>query len=96
MILWAIDGSSIPLPETGDLWNIFGGASNQTGEKVSTTARICCVYDVLNEIIIKSNCNRQSSTLTKTYLLRKGRKNTWNMKKNSNFAVVNFYKKWVV
>ncbi|MDR2691161.1 MAG: IS4 family transposase [Dysgonamonadaceae bacterium] len=53
MVLWAIDGSSVPLPETEDLWDLFGGASNQTGEKVSTTARVCCVYDVLNAIIIK-------------------------------------------
>jgi hypothetical protein len=53
MVLWAIDGSSVPLPEREDLWEIYGGASNQTGERVSTMARICCVYDVLNETVIK-------------------------------------------
>jgi hypothetical protein len=53
MVLWAIDGSSVPLPEREDLWEIYGGASNQTGERVSAMARICCVYDVLNEIVIK-------------------------------------------
>jgi hypothetical protein len=53
MVLWAIDGSSVPLPEREDLWKIYGGVSNQTGEKVSSMARICCVHDVLNEMVIK-------------------------------------------
>jgi hypothetical protein len=53
MVLWAVDGSSVPLPETEDLRNRFGGADNQTGENVSVMARICCIYDVLNEITVK-------------------------------------------
>ena len=53
MILCAIDGSSIPLPETEDLKQSFGGATNQRGEQVSATARICVLYDVLNSIAIK-------------------------------------------
>jgi hypothetical protein len=53
MIFWAIDGSSVPLPETEDLKQTFGGVSNQYGEQVSTTARICVLYDVLNNIAIK-------------------------------------------
>ncbi|MDR1339382.1 MAG: hypothetical protein LBK58_04945, partial [Prevotellaceae bacterium] len=53
MPIWAIDGSSVPLPDKEDLWEIYGGSGNQTGEKVSTAARICCVHDVLNETVIK-------------------------------------------
>jgi hypothetical protein len=53
MVLYAVDGSSVPLPETEDLKQKFGGATNQKGKKVSTTARICVLYDVLNEIVIK-------------------------------------------
>jgi hypothetical protein len=53
MLLWAVDGSSVPLPETEDLKSAFGGVSNQYGEQVSTIARICVMYDVLNSIAIK-------------------------------------------
>jgi hypothetical protein len=53
MALWAIDGSTVPLPETEDLRKTFGGAGNQRGGKVSPMARVCCVYDVLNEVIVK-------------------------------------------
>ena len=53
MTLWAVDGSSVPLPETEDLKQAFGGVSNQYGEHVSTTARICVLYDVLNSIAVK-------------------------------------------
>ena len=53
MRLWAVDGSSVPLPETEELKQTFGGVSNQYGEQVSATARICALYDVLNNIVIK-------------------------------------------
>jgi hypothetical protein len=53
MTLWAVDGSSVPLPETEDLKQAFGGVSNQYGEQVSATARICVLYDVLNGIAVK-------------------------------------------
>ena len=53
MTLLAIDGSSVPLPGTDDLKKAFGGVSNEQREQVSTTARICVLYDVLNSIVIK-------------------------------------------
>ena len=53
MTLWAIDGSTVPLPETEELKQSFGGASNQYDEQASVTARICVLYDVLSHIAIK-------------------------------------------
>jgi hypothetical protein len=53
MNLWAIDGSSVPLPELEDLKQSFGGATNQQEGQVQVTARICVLYDVLNSIAIK-------------------------------------------
>jgi hypothetical protein len=53
MNLLAVDGSSVPLPETADLKQTFGGATNQYKDPVNVTARICVVYDVLNSIAIK-------------------------------------------
>jgi len=53
MDLLAIDGSCIPVPQTEDMQQAFGGGSNQYGVQVSTTARICVLYDVLNCLAIK-------------------------------------------
>jgi hypothetical protein len=42
LVLWAVDGSTVPLPQTESLKKAFGGASNQHATKpVSVTARIC-------------------------------------------------------
>jgi hypothetical protein len=51
--IYAVDGSSVPLPETEDILKVFGGATNQRGEQVSVTARICVLYDVPNRIAIR-------------------------------------------
>jgi hypothetical protein len=53
MILYAVDGSSVPLPETQALRGAFGVAINQVPGKSSVTARICLLYDVLNGLIVK-------------------------------------------
>jgi hypothetical protein len=54
MVLWAVDGRTVPLPQTESLKKAFGGAGNQHAEKpVSVTARICLFYDVLNGLTVK-------------------------------------------
>ncbi|MDR1224988.1 MAG: hypothetical protein LBL07_19240 [Tannerella sp.] len=54
MVLWAVDGSTVPLPQTESLKKAFGGTSNQHAEKpVSVMARICLFYNVLNELTVK-------------------------------------------
>ena len=50
--LWAIDGSSVPLPQRDGLKEKFGCPTNQKGESYPL-ARICALYDVLNQIVIK-------------------------------------------
>jgi hypothetical protein len=53
MELYAVDGSSVPLPATGDMRSTFGVVRNHCGEQEGATARICVLYDVLNEIAVK-------------------------------------------
>ena len=53
MVLWAVDGSSVPVPDTQEMRQIFGGVTNRPGGQMSATARICVVYDVLNCLAIK-------------------------------------------
>jgi hypothetical protein len=54
LLLWAVDGSTIPLPATESLRKAFGGAGNQhTIDPASVTARICLFYDVLNRLSVK-------------------------------------------
>jgi hypothetical protein len=61
--LWAVDGSTIPLPKTASLKETFGGASNQhSSESGSVTARICLIYDVLNGIAIKGHLHSYHSS----------------------------------
>lgn len=52
LVVWAVDGSTIPLPQTDDLYEVFGGASNQSDNRYNVTARVCLVSDVLNNIAI--------------------------------------------
>lgn len=48
----AIDGSSVLLPDTEDMRNAYGSTTNQTGQS-SVVARICTLYDVLNNLAIR-------------------------------------------
>lgn len=48
----AIDGSSVILPDTDELRNIYGYTTNQTKNGVPV-ARICALFDVLNSLVIK-------------------------------------------
>jgi Transposase DDE domain len=50
--IWAIDGSSVSLPDIDLLRNKYGQTTNQQGAGGSV-ARICVIYDVLNEIAIQ-------------------------------------------
>jgi len=48
----AVDGSSVVLPNTEEVRNIYGYTVNQTN-RGSSVARICVLYDVLNQLAIK-------------------------------------------
>jgi hypothetical protein len=50
--VWAIDGSSVALPNTELIQKMYGQTTNQLGNGDSI-ARICVLYDVLNEIAIR-------------------------------------------
>ena len=50
--IWAIDGSSVALPNTELIQEMYGQTTNQLGNGDSI-ARICVLYDVLNEIAIR-------------------------------------------
>lgn len=51
-IVWSVDGSTIPLPQTKELKEYFGFASNQSNNSYNVTARICLISDVLNGVVI--------------------------------------------
>ena len=50
--LLAVDGSSVLLPDTEEVRSRYGYTFNQTGHG-SPVARICVLYDVLNQLAIK-------------------------------------------
>lgn len=51
-VVWAVDGSTTPLPQTKELKECFGFASNQSDTTYNVTARVCLISDVLNGIVI--------------------------------------------
>ena len=55
MTVWAIDGSTIPLPQTEALREVFGNATNQSPNAYNVTARACLVSDVLNGLVVKGS-----------------------------------------
>lgn len=50
--IWAVDGSSVALPDTDLLQRKYGQTTNQRGVG-DPMARICVLYDVLNQIAIR-------------------------------------------
>ncbi len=51
MRLLATDGSIMSLPQTDELRNLYGGSSNQHGQRV-VNARSSVLYDVLNKMVL--------------------------------------------
>jgi len=51
--LLALDGSSVVLPNTEDVRNVYGYTVNQSANQGTSVARICVLYDVLNQLAIK-------------------------------------------
>ena len=49
--LLAVDGSSVILPDTEEIRSIYGSTANQSGQG-PVVARICVLYDVLNQLAI--------------------------------------------
>ncbi|MEA5009814.1 IS4 family transposase [Clostridium tyrobutyricum] len=56
--LSAIDGTTIELPNTELLRNEFGYAKNQHAGVAIARGSACCIFDVLNKIVIKSKIDR--------------------------------------
>lgn len=53
MHLYSIDGSSIPLPNSKELKEKYGCPGSRLGQS-NPAARICVLYDVLNQLAVKS------------------------------------------
>lgn len=54
--IYAVDGSTIQIPESVENYNIFGGNPNKTG-LISPLASASVLYDVLNDIIVDVSLN---------------------------------------
>ena len=54
--IYAIDGSTIQIPESAENYNVFGGNPNKTGI-ISPLASVSALYDVLNDIIVDVSLN---------------------------------------
>ena len=64
--LSAIDGSIIELPNTELLREEFGFAKNQYASVAVARATACCIFDVLNRIVIKSKIVRYKTSERET------------------------------
>lgn len=49
--IYAVDGSTIQIPESEENYEVFGGNPNKT-EKVSPLASTSVLYDVMNDILV--------------------------------------------
>lgn len=49
--IYAVDGSTIQIPESEETYKVFGGSPNKT-EKVSPLASASVLYDVMNDILV--------------------------------------------
>lgn len=49
--IYAVDGSTIQIPESKENYEVFGGNPNRT-EKISPLASVSVLYDLLNDILV--------------------------------------------
>lgn len=49
--IYAVDGSTIQIPESHENYEVFGGNPNKT-EKVSPLASVSVLYDIINDILV--------------------------------------------
>lgn len=49
--IYAVDGSTIQIPESEENYKVFGGNPNKT-EKISPLASVSVLYDVMNDIMV--------------------------------------------
>ena len=62
-LLLAVDGSTVPLPQTEALMQIFGGATNRSvSEPISERHVVCLLYDVPNRPVIKGKLHSYFSS----------------------------------
>jgi len=62
LIVWAVDGSTISLPQTEELRNVFGWASSSSESSGKVTARVCLISDVLNEVVVSGRLHSYFSS----------------------------------
>lgn len=55
--IYAVDGSTIQIPESIENYNVFGGNPNKTGI-ISPLASVSVLYDVLNDILVDVSLNQ--------------------------------------
>jgi hypothetical protein len=58
--LTAVDGSIIELPNTEELREVFGCSQNQRSQVAR--ARVTCIFDVINKIVIKSKIDKVNTS----------------------------------
>ena len=56
-LILAVDGSNINLPRTKENLEVFG-TSSRHDSKPQPALGLSCIYDVMNKIILESDCNR--------------------------------------
>lgn len=49
--IYAVDGSTIQIPESKENYDVFGGNPNKT-EKISPLASVSVLYDIMNDILV--------------------------------------------
>lgn len=54
--IYAVDGSTIQIPESSENYSVFGGNPNKTGI-ISPLASVSVLYDVLNDILVDISLN---------------------------------------
>lgn len=54
--VYAVDGSTIQVPESAENYNVFGGNPNKT-EIISPLASASALYDILNDILVDVSLN---------------------------------------
>ena len=57
-LIFSIDGTTVELPNTKELKEVFGEATSQKGAKTVARASASCIFDSLNNITITSTIER--------------------------------------
>lgn len=61
-IILAIDGTTIEIPNTEEMRETFGKTKSQKGAKQNARASASCIYDSLNEIIVRTKLEKYNTS----------------------------------